>query len=162
MVNNVGFDSCWQASPLVVACLVLLVMPMIPERLVPLDLPLALSDMRSNIACAAAVLVIGILLLRRANRPMQTARPRRWILWTAFASGPAMAMAYFIADVMWIVPNSYIHWQDYIETAVPVGIIGISCGLIVGATIGGIDYTGFLWKQKSPKKLGSVSDNIGD
>jgi len=95
---------------------------------------LALINMRGNLIAAAALLVIGVVILRLVRPPSATTGSRRWLPIVAFIAGPLVAFLWTIADVFWIQPGSYLNFAEYIETLIPVLTIGVIGGA-VGAAV---------------------------
>ena len=95
---------------------------------------LAMVDMRGNLIAAAILLVIGVVVFRLIRPPNAVATSRRWLPIVAFVSGPTIAFLWTIADVLWIQPGSYLNLAEYLETPVPVLIIG-EIGDTVGACV---------------------------
>ncbi|MBL8871063.1 MAG: hypothetical protein JNK90_14805 [Planctomycetaceae bacterium] len=103
---------------------------------------IALADMRANFIAVAVLLVLGVIVLRSVSpvantSAVNTSAPRWWLVVTAFVSGPASALAWFAADVLWISPGDYLVANDYAEPQIPIMIIGI-----IGGTIGAIAIWG--------------------
>ena len=96
---------------------------------------LAMVDMRGNLIAAAILLVIGVVVFRLVRPPNAASTSRRWLPIVAFVSGPAIAFFWTIADVLWIQPGTYLNFAEYLETLVPVLIIGV-----VGGAVGGFAF----------------------
>ena len=91
---------------------------------------IAMADMSRTPYAIATLLVIGFVILRLIRPADSTSR--NWIPIVAFVSGPIIALGYFAADIF-LVSRDYITFDDYIESMIPILIIGI-----VGGTIGAI------------------------
>ena len=91
----------------------------------------AMVDMRGNFVDAAILLVIGVVILGWFHSQTGTPTPRRWVPVAAFCSGPASALAWFLADALWISPHNYLLANDYVESLLPILTIGL-----IGGTIG--------------------------
>tara|TARA_R110002049_G_scaffold305056_3_gene501132 strand:+ start:85541 stop:85885 length:345 start_codon:yes stop_codon:yes gene_type:complete len=89
---------------------------------------LAMVDMRGNLIAAAILLVVGVLVFRLVRPPDAASTSRRWLPIVAFVSGPVIAFLWTIADVLRMQPGTYLNFAEYIETLVPVLIIGVICG----------------------------------
>lgn len=90
---------------------------------------LAMADMSRTPYAIAVLLVVGILVLRLL-RPTNS-KSRIWLPVAAFVAGPIIALGYFVADLFLVAPDHYLTTDDYIQTLIPVLIIGF-----VGGTIG--------------------------
>tara|TARA_R110002073_G_scaffold172563_13_gene329820 strand:+ start:11093 stop:11437 length:345 start_codon:yes stop_codon:yes gene_type:complete len=90
----------------------------------------ALIDMRGNLIAAAILLVIGVVVFRFVRPPSATTSSRRWLPIVAFVCGPVVAFLWTIADVFWIQPGSYLNFAEYVETLIPVLIIGVIGGAV--------------------------------
>ncbi|WP_372716342.1 hypothetical protein [Novipirellula sp.] len=91
---------------------------------------LALIDMRGNLIAAAIVLVIGVVVFRLVRPPSATTSSRRWLPMVAFVSGPIVAFLSTIADVLWIQPEMYLDFAEYLETWTRVLFIGVIGGAV--------------------------------
>lgn len=116
-------------------------------------LSLGISGMRDHFVLAAVILASGVYTLRKATRTGQSGKSIRWRIWTALASGPAIAMTYLLVDVFWLAPYSYQFISDYSEIAIPVVIIGTTCGLIVAVALWATDFLNKLCEGKSSGNL---------
>lgn len=101
---------------------------------------LALADMRPQIAAAAVVLVLGVTLIGSLQSPAAPSRDRIGIPVVAFLCGPMTAILWFAADVFWISPESYLYLSDYLETLLPVVVIGLA-----GGSVGAAAFLAGLW-----------------
>jgi apolipoprotein N-acyltransferase len=97
------------------------------------DCPLAMIDMRGNLLAAGVFLVLGVILLSLVRPVTKSSKPRRSLIVTAFFSGPALALAYYVADILWIAPHLYVVPEDYSKALLQVLVIGY-----VGGTIGAV------------------------
>ena len=91
---------------------------------------LAMTDMRGNLIAAAILLVVGVVVFRLVRPPNAVSTSRRWLPIVAFVSGPTITFFWTIADVLWIQPGSYLNFAEYLETLVPVLIIGVIGGAV--------------------------------
>ena len=91
---------------------------------------LAMIDMRGNLIAAAILLVVGVVVFRLVRPPNAVSTSRRWLPIVAFVSGPTIAFLWTIADALWIQPGSYLDFAEYLETLVPVLIIGVIGGAV--------------------------------
>lgn len=103
---------------------------------------IAMADMRCNFIAIVVLLALGVIALRSASpvtnsSAANTSAPRWWLVVTAFVSGPASALAWFAADMLWISPGDYLVANDYAEPQIPIMTIGI-----IGGTIGAMAIWG--------------------
>jgi len=96
---------------------------------------LAMADMHGNLVAVAVLLVLGVVLLRLVSPVAEASTPRRWLVATAFVGGPAAALSWFFADILWISPHDYLAPKDYADSLLPILIIGIIGGTIGSAAI---------------------------
>lgn len=90
----------------------------------------AMTDMSHAPYAIAVLLVVGILALRLL-RPVNS-EPGLWLPVAAFLAGPILGLGYFAADVF-LISHDYLTADDYIQSLIPVLIIGF-----VGGAIGSI------------------------
>ena len=96
---------------------------------------LAMHDMRGNLILASTFLIIGVVILRFLNSQTGTRVPRRSLVITTFLCGPAVAIVFFVADVFWLAPYSYVLESDYIESSGKILLIGLFVGGIGSAVL---------------------------
>ena len=70
---------------------------------------LAMVDMRGNLIAAAILLIVSVVVLRLVRPTGAASTSRRGLPIVAFASGPAIAILWTIADVLWIQPGTYLN-----------------------------------------------------
>ncbi|WP_417397877.1 hypothetical protein [Gimesia chilikensis] len=100
-------------------------------QLAPLGLA-AMADMSHTPYAIAVLLLIGIIalcFLRPAN-----SKSGIWLPVSAFLAGPIIAIGYFAADVF-LVSGDYLTTDDYIQSLIPILIIGL-----IGGAIGSISF----------------------
>ncbi|MFN0055163.1 MAG: hypothetical protein ACKV0T_23565 [Planctomycetales bacterium] len=98
--------------------------------------PLAMVDMRGNLVAVALLIVLAVVVLHWIKPASETSKPRWWLAVAAFGCGPAVTLAWFVADVLWISPRGYLMPGDYTEALAPILIIGFIGGALGAATIG--------------------------
>ena len=91
-----------------------------------------MADMSRTPYAIAVLLVVGILALR-ILRPVN-ANSGIWLPIAAFVAGPIIALGYFAADV-YLVSRDYLTADDYIQSLIPILIIGF-----IGGAIGSIAF----------------------
>lgn len=91
---------------------------------------LALTDMRGNFAAVALILIVGVILIRRLRPTDASHQYHRWLPLAALVCGPILALLYFVVDVTWISPETYILRSDYYGTLWRVLAIGVIGGAI--------------------------------
>ena len=96
---------------------------------------LALIDMRGNLIAAAALLVIGAVVLRLVRPTSASTGPRRWLPIVAFLAGPLVAFLWSFADVVWLHPDAYLTFAEYFETLIRVLILGMLVGTAGAAAL---------------------------
>jgi len=92
----------------------------------------SMADMSRTPYVIALLIVVGIValhFLRPAN-----ARPSNWLPIAAFVAGPIIALGYFVADVF-LVSRDYLTASDYIQSLIPMLIIGF-----IGGGIGSVSF----------------------
>jgi hypothetical protein len=122
------------------------------------SLLLAMADMRGNFVAVAVLLAIGIAVLRLVNPAAGDSTPRRWLVGAAFVCGPISALVFFIADVFWVSPYDYIVSQDYIDSIVPILIIGFIGGALGAAAIWATECMSCRWRRHRAGCSGRVAD----
>lgn len=68
--------------------------------------------------------IVVVRLIRHSDTPSGI-----WLPFSAFASGPILATIYFAADVF-LISRDYLTRDDYVNTLVPVLMIGFTAGTI--------------------------------
>ncbi|MDB4370981.1 hypothetical protein N9Z44_02655 [Mariniblastus sp.] len=91
---------------------------------------ISMADMSRTPYAIAALLVLGIVALRFL-RPANS-ESGLWLPVAAFLAGPILALGYFAADVF-LVSRNYLTTDDYIQSLIPILIIGF-----IGGSIGSI------------------------
>ena len=86
-----------------------------------------MADMSGTPYAITALILCGILMLRFL-RPAKS-KSRTWLPLAALLAGPMIAIAYFAADVF-IVSRNYFTTNDYIQSLIPILIIGLAGGAI--------------------------------
>ena len=119
---------------------------------------LAMADMRGNLVAVAVFLVFGVIVLRLVSPVAETSAPRWWLVATAFVCGPAAALAWFVADILWISPHDYLVPKDYADSLLPILIIGTIGGTIGSAAI----WVGECMSCFSRRKRRSSTKNCAD
>jgi hypothetical protein len=120
---------------------------------------LAMADMRGNVVAVAVLLAIGIAVLRLVNPAAGDSTPRRWLIVAAFVCGPISALVFFIADVFWVSPyDYYIVAQDYIDSIVPILIIGLIGGALGATAIWATECMSPRWRRHRARGSGRVAD----
>jgi hypothetical protein len=95
----------------------------------------AMIDMRSNLIAAAVVLVVGVMVFRFVRSSEAESTSRNWLPMVAFFTGPLVGFLWTVADVLWIQPYSYLNFAEYIDTLVPVLIVGV-----IGGSVGAFAF----------------------
>jgi hypothetical protein len=91
-----------------------------------------MADMSRTPYAIALLLVVGIIALRFL-RPAN-ARSSNWLPIAAFVAGPIIALGYFAADIFFL-SRDYLTANDYIQSLIPILIIGL-----IGGAIGSISF----------------------
>ncbi|WP_417740613.1 hypothetical protein [Rosistilla oblonga] len=88
------------------------------------------TRMQGNLIAAFVLLVLGVALLRWLHRKDNAKRGFNWAPVIAFICGPAIATAYFVADVLWFGHGTYTIASDYFDTFWRVLVIGLAAGTL--------------------------------
>ena len=91
----------------------------------------SMADMSRTPYAIAALLVLGIVALRFL-RPANS-ESGLWLPVAAFLAGPILALGYFATDVFLVSRDYYLTTDDYIQSLIPILIIGF-----IGGSIGSI------------------------
>lgn len=96
---------------------------------------LAMVNMSGNLVAAVVFLALGVSVLRSIKAASGRSEPRRWLVGAAILCGPALAFAFWLADIFWISPDSYLLARDYVESLTPILFIGLIAGTLCAAAI---------------------------
>ena len=84
----------------------------------------------SNLVLASLVLAVGVVLLRSLSSDRPTSLSRNWISLVAFIAGPMVSVGWLAIDVLFTAPNYRIAWLDFLETYLPVLVVGTFAGAV--------------------------------
>ena len=93
---------------------------------------LAMVDMRGNFVAAGLVLLVGGVVLRFARSKKEACW---WLPVAAFVAGPLWAIGWFLADLCSPYSEGYVSYSEFIETFVPVVVVGIVGGVVGAAAL---------------------------
>jgi hypothetical protein len=88
------------------------------------------TRMQGNLIAAFVLLVVGVALLGWLHRKGSAKHGFNWAPVIAFMCGPAIATAYFVADVLWFGHGTYAIASDYYDTYWRVLVIGLVAGTL--------------------------------
>ncbi|MBA3482555.1 MAG: hypothetical protein H0T51_12140 [Pirellulales bacterium] len=89
--------------------------------------------------CLVALAVVGMAIFWRlwASHRNGQGRRFRWLSFAAVLIGPALAMAYLAIDVRF---GGYLIWADVPELLLPMLLIGLVAGALVGGMLWLLGY----------------------
>ncbi len=119
---------------------------------------LAMADMRGNLVAVAVLLALGVVVLRIVKPASETSKPRWWLVRAAFVCGPAAALTWLVADILWISPHDYLVIGDYAESLLQILIIGFIGGALGAAAIWLTECASYCRGRKHPDPPASRSD----
>jgi hypothetical protein len=106
----------------------------------------AMADMRANIAAAAAVLLLGVLLLATVRSRRARGGHRCVLVATAFLGGPVLAVVFWALYVF--TAGEYINNKERFEDLWPILTIGVIVGT---ATALAVTISNSLQRMKSDR-----------